>query len=48
VNAADRFLDRLAGVSDPETKRKIIGNTFIECFEEEALKIKDAKFLLQV
>lgn len=47
IDASDRFLDKLAGVSDPETKRKIIGNTFIEVFEEEAKKIKNAKFLVQ-
>jgi len=43
----DLFLGRLAGVSDPEQKRKIIGNTFIEVFDEEAGKIKDADFLAQ-
>ncbi len=47
IDAADRFLNKLTGVSDPETKRKIIGNTFIEVFEEEAKKIKNAKFLVQ-
>ncbi len=47
IDAADRFLNKLAGVSDPETKRKIIGNTFIEVFEEEAKKIENAKFLVQ-
>ena len=41
------FLDRLAGVSDPETKRKIIGNTFIDVFDEESHKIEDAKWLGQ-
>lgn len=46
IDAADKFLDRLKGVTDPEKKRKIIGNTFIECFEKEALKL-DASFLLQ-
>ncbi len=47
VNAADRFLERLAGVDDPETKRKIIGEEFIRVFEEEAAKIDDARFLVQ-
>ncbi|BEJ15139.1 hypothetical protein CspHIS471_0409060 [Cutaneotrichosporon sp. HIS471] len=40
VDASDRFLDLLKGVEDPERKRKIIGNTFIEVFEEEAAKIE--------
>lgn len=40
VDASDLFLDRLAGVEDPELKRKIIGNTFINVFEEEAAKIE--------
>jgi GMP synthase (glutamine-hydrolysing) len=47
VDAENRFLDKLAGVSDPETKRKIIGTEFIRVFEEEAAKIGDAKFLVQ-
>jgi GMP synthase (glutamine-hydrolysing) len=47
VDAEDRFLERLAGVSDPETKRKIIGAEFIRVFEEEAEKIGDAKYLVQ-
>ena len=47
IDAADNFLGQLAGVSDPETKRKIIGKTFIEIFDAEAEKIKDAKFLAQ-
>jgi GMP synthase (glutamine-hydrolysing) len=47
VDAEDRFLERLAGVSDPETKRKIIGAEFIRVFEEEAVKIGDAKYLVQ-
>jgi GMP synthase (glutamine-hydrolysing) len=47
VDAVDRFLDKLKGVSDPEQKRKIIGNTFIEVFEEEAGKLKNAKWLAQ-
>lgn len=41
------FLGRLAGVTDPEQKRKIIGNTFIEVFDEEAAKISNAKWLAQ-
>lgn len=47
VHAADIFLSRLAGVSDPEKKRKIIGNTFIEIFEEEAKKAGEIEFLVQ-
>jgi GMP synthase (glutamine-hydrolysing) len=47
VNAADRFLDELEGVSDPEKKRKIIGKVFINVFEEEAYKVKDVKWLAQ-
>ena len=47
VDAVDRFLDKLAGVSDPEQKRKIIGAEFIRVFEEEARKLKDVKFLAQ-
>jgi len=47
VDARDKFLNRLKGVTDPEEKRKIIGHTFIEVFEEEAKKHKDAKFLAQ-
>ncbi len=47
VNAEERFLSRLAGVTDPERKRKIIGHTFIEVFEEEAKKIEGAKWLAQ-
>ncbi len=47
VNASKKFLKNLKGVSDPEEKRKIIGNTFIEVFEEEAKKIKNAEFLVQ-
>lgn len=47
VDAVDRFLDKLAGVDDPERKRKIIGSEFIEVFVEEARKIKDIKFLAQ-
>jgi len=47
VDATDRFLDQLEGVSDPETKRKIIGRVFIEVFDEEAHKVKDVKWLAQ-
>ena len=47
VDAVDRFLDKLVGVSDPETKRKIIGAEFIRVFEEEARKQSDIKFLAQ-
>jgi GMP synthase (glutamine-hydrolysing) len=47
VDATDRFLDKLAGVSDPETKRKIIGGEFIEVFAEEARKLDGIKFLAQ-
>ncbi|MGC1391883.1 MAG: glutamine-hydrolyzing GMP synthase [Bacteroidales bacterium] len=47
VDAKDRFLDQLEGVSDPETKRKIIGRVFIEVFENEAKKVKEVKWLAQ-
>jgi GMP synthase (glutamine-hydrolysing) len=48
VKAADRFLERLAGVTDPEEKRKIIGETFIRVFEEVARdELEDARFLVQ-
>lgn len=47
VPAGERFLSRLAGVIDPERKRKIIGEEFIRVFEEEARKIGDAKYLVQ-
>ena len=47
VNAEDRFLNRLAGVTEPETKRKIIGEEFIRVFEEEAKKIGAVDFLVQ-
>ena len=47
VDAVDRFLDKLAGVSDPETKRKIIGKEFIDVFAEEARKLDDTNFLAQ-
>ncbi|MDQ2978207.1 MAG: glutamine-hydrolyzing GMP synthase, partial [Acidobacteriota bacterium] len=47
VDAADLFLGRLAGVADPEEKRKIIGRTFIEVFEREARSIPGARYLAQ-
>jgi len=47
VDAEQRFLDGLAGVSDPEKKRKIIGGLFVDIFEEESNKITDAKWLAQ-
>ncbi len=47
VDAVDRFLDKLAGVTDPETKRKIIGGEFIRVFEEEARKQEGIEFLAQ-
>ncbi|MDD4095254.1 MAG: glutamine-hydrolyzing GMP synthase [Oscillospiraceae bacterium] len=47
VDAVDRFLDKLAGVSDPEQKRKVIGAEFIRVFEEEAEKLKGIRFLAQ-
>jgi GMP synthase (glutamine-hydrolysing) len=47
VDATDRFLDKLAGVTEPEEKRKIIGNEFIYVFEEEARKIENVRFLGQ-
>ena len=47
VNAQDKFLSELKGVSEPEKKRKIIGRLFIETFEEEAKKLGDIKFLAQ-
>ncbi|MGH9771761.1 MAG: glutamine-hydrolyzing GMP synthase, partial [Candidatus Acidiferrales bacterium] len=47
VNAADRFLGALAGVADPEQKRKIIGREFVEVFQEQAKKLPNAKWLAQ-
>ena len=48
IDATDRFLDKLVDVSDPETKRKIIGGEFVRVFEEEALKLKgEVSFLAQ-
>ncbi|MHB1413543.1 MAG: glutamine-hydrolyzing GMP synthase, partial [Thermoleophilia bacterium] len=47
VQAEERFLTRLAGITDPERKRKIIGEEFIRIFEEEARKLEGARFLVQ-
>jgi GMP synthase (glutamine-hydrolysing) len=47
VDASERFLQRLAGVEDPERKRRIIGGTFIEVFEEEARRLPNVEFLAQ-
>ncbi len=47
VNAGDKFIGNLAGISEPEAKRKVIGHDFIEVFDEEAHKIKDVKWLAQ-
>ncbi|WP_411726167.1 glutamine-hydrolyzing GMP synthase [Methyloglobulus sp.] len=47
VNAGQRYLDALKGIADPEQKRKIIGNLFVEIFDEEASKLIDAKWLAQ-
>jgi GMP synthase (glutamine-hydrolysing) len=47
VEAEERFLAKLAGQDDPETKRKIIGGEFIRVFEEEAAKLEDARYLVQ-
>ncbi len=47
IDATDRFLDKLAGVSEPEKKRKIIGGEFIEVFNEEAQKLEGISFLAQ-
>jgi len=47
LNAEDRFLDKLSGVTDPEAKRKVIGNLFIELFEEEAEKLERVVWLAQ-
>jgi GMP synthase (glutamine-hydrolysing) len=47
VDARERFLSALKGVTDPEEKRKIIGRVFIEVFEDEAKKVQDARFLVQ-
>ena len=47
IDAKERFLSKLQGVSDPEEKRKIIGNEFIYCFDEEAAKLTNMKYLAQ-
>ncbi len=47
IDASERFLEKLKGVSDPETKRKIIGNEFIQVFEEQARKLDNIEFLAQ-
>ncbi|WP_195576292.1 glutamine-hydrolyzing GMP synthase [Paenibacillus sp. 1001270B_150601_E10] len=47
IDARERFMSKLAGVSDPEQKRKIIGNEFIFCFDEESAKLGDFDFLAQ-
>jgi GMP synthase (glutamine-hydrolysing) len=47
VDATDQFMSKLAGVSDPEAKRKIIGKEFVEVFQTEAAKLKNAKWLAQ-
>ncbi|MCC7461806.1 MAG: glutamine-hydrolyzing GMP synthase, partial [Gammaproteobacteria bacterium] len=47
VDAAERFYAALAGVADPETKRKVIGRLFIEVFEEQAARLRDVAFLAQ-
>jgi GMP synthase (glutamine-hydrolysing) len=47
VDARDRFLDALAGVTDPQEKRRVIGHVFIDVFKDEALRIEDAHFLAQ-
>ncbi len=47
ADAEERFLSKLAGVNDPEKKRKIIGGTFIDVFDDEATKLKDVKWLAQ-
>src|SRR3546814_17969585 len=47
VDAADRYFKALEGVSDPEAKRKVIGNLFVEIFDEQAGKLANAKWLAQ-
>ena len=47
VDASEKFLDKLEDIEDPEAKRKIIGNTFIDVFDEEAHRIEDVRFLAQ-
>src|SRR5699024_2127378 len=47
IDASDRFLNKLEGIEDPEEKRKVIGNEFIEVFDEEASKLADVDYLAQ-
>lgn len=47
IDATNRFLDKLAGVTEPEKKRKIIGHEFVNVFDDAAMKLKDVKFLAQ-
>ena len=47
VKAEEKFLAALAGITDPQEKRRKIGHAFIECFSDEAARIKDARFLAQ-
>ena len=47
VDASERFIDALAGITDPEMKRKAIGNSFIEVFDDEANQIQDVNWLAQ-
>ena len=47
VNAADRYFEKLEGIEDPEAKRKVIGNLFVEIFDEESHKLANAKWLAQ-
>src|SRR3546814_14132180 len=47
VDVRDRYFDKLKGVADPEAKRKIIGNLFVEIFDEQAGKLANAKWLAQ-
>ena len=47
IDASERFLNKLKGISEPEEKRKIIGNEFVAVFDEESHKIEGAKFLAQ-
>src|SRR4029077_2002671 len=47
VQAEDRFLETLTGITEPQEKRRRIGHAFIECFKEEALKVKGVKYLAQ-
>ena len=47
VNAADRYFEKLRGIEDPEAKRKVIGNLFVEIFDEESQKLANAKWLAQ-